>query len=53
MMYQVTILWNSMRYVILLKKKNKRWLWTAISRKIRKIVAYYIGDRSEKSCKEL
>jgi insertion element IS1 protein InsB len=35
------------------KKKNKQWLWTAISRTTRKIVAFYIGDRSEKSCIEL
>ncbi|WP_448520125.1 IS1 family transposase [Rhodoflexus sp.] len=35
------------------KKKNKRWLWTAISRTTRKIVAFFIGDRSETSCMEL
>ena len=35
------------------KKKNKKWLWTAISRSNRKIVAFYIGDHSEKSCLEL
>jgi insertion element IS1 protein InsB len=36
-----------------LKKKNKRWLWTAICRRTRQIVAYAIGDRSEVTCREL
>ena len=35
------------------KKINKRWLWLALSRKTRQVVAYFIGDRSEKSCKKL
>lgn len=34
-------------------KKNKYWLWMAICRRTRQIVAYYLGDRSEKSCKKL
>jgi len=44
-----------------LKKSQKRWVWIAICRRTRQacgehrrtIVAYYIGDRSEKSCREL
>ena len=36
-----------------LKKKNKRWLWTAICRRTRQIVAYAIGDRSEATCQKL
>ena len=36
-----------------LKKKNKRWLWTAICRRTRQIVAYVIGDRSETTCRQL
>ena len=32
------------------KKDNKRWIWTAIARKTRQIVAFVIGDRSEKTC---
>ena len=36
-----------------LKKKNKRWLWTAICRRTRQIVAYVIGDRSEATCQKL
>ena len=35
------------------KKKNKRWLWIVICRRTRQIIAYFIGDRSEKSCKAL
>ena len=37
----------------LLKKDNKRWLWTAICRRTRQIVAYAIGDRSEDTCRKL
>ena len=36
-----------------LKKKNKRWLWTAICHRTRQIVAYAIGDRSEVTCRKL
>ena len=36
-----------------LKKINKRWLWTAICRRTRQIVAFTIGDRSEKTCRRL
>ncbi len=32
---------------------NKRWLWTVICRRTRQIVAYVLGDRSEKACQEL
>lgn len=36
-----------------LKKTQKRWLWTAICRRTRQIVAYVIGDRSEATCQKL
>ncbi len=36
-----------------LKKSSKRWLWTAICRRTRQIVAFVIGDRSEKTCRHL
>jgi len=36
-----------------LKKSNKRWVWIALCRRTRQVVAYFIGDRSEKSCREL
>ncbi len=32
------------------RKKNKRWVWLAQCRRTRQIVAYAIGDRSEKTC---
>lgn len=36
-----------------LKKDNKRWIWIALCRRTRQVVAYFIGDRSEASCREL
>ena len=36
-----------------LKKSNKRWIWIALCRRTRQVVAHYIGDRSEKSCRKL
>ena len=36
-----------------LKKANQRWVWVALCRRTRPIVAYFIGDRSEISCLHL
>jgi len=36
-----------------LKKSNKRWIWIALCRRTRQVVAYFMGDRSEESCREL
>jgi len=36
-----------------LRKANKRWVWVALCRRTRQIVAYFIGDRSEASCLQL
>jgi insertion element IS1 protein InsB len=36
-----------------LKKANKRWVWVALCRRTRQIVAHFIGDRSEASCLQL
>ena len=36
-----------------LKKLNKRWLWTVMCRRTRQIIAFTIGDRSEKTCQQL
>ncbi len=36
-----------------LTRENKRWLWTAMCRRTRQIVAFAIGDRSEETCREL
>jgi len=35
------------------KKANQRWVWVALCRRTRQIVAYFIGDRSEASCLHL
>jgi IS1 family transposase len=34
-------------------KGNKIWIWIALCRKTRQIVARDVGDRSEKTCREL
>jgi insertion element IS1 protein InsB len=34
-------------------KKNKVWLWLALCRRTRQIIAFFIGDRTAKSCKKL
>ncbi len=36
-----------------LKRANKRWIWIALCRATRQVVAYVIGDRSEASCQKL
>jgi len=36
-----------------LKKSNQRWIWIALCRRTRQVVAYYVGDRSEVSCRQL
>lgn len=35
------------------RKENKRWLWTAMCRRTRQIVAFVIGDRSARTCAQL
>lgn len=35
------------------RKANKQWLWAVLSRHTRQIVAYVIGDRSEKTFRRL
>lgn len=37
-----------------LEKERKRWVWLALCRSTRQVVAYFIvGDRSEQSCRKL
>src|SRR5215210_8005084 len=36
-----------------LKRANKRWIWIALCRATRQVVAYVIGDRSAATCKKL
>ncbi len=36
-----------------LKKTHKKWIWIALSRRTRQVVAYAIGDRSQATCEKL
>ncbi len=36
-----------------LKKSRKRWIWIALSRRTRQVVAYVVGDRSAATCRKL
>ena len=36
-----------------LKKTQKRWLWIALCRRTRQIVAFFIGQRDSASCQQL
>jgi len=35
------------------KKVNKSWIWIALCRKTRQVVARAVGDRSQETCREL
>ena len=35
------------------KKINQAWIWIALCRKTRQVVAYAVGDRSKETCKKL
>ena len=41
-------LWSFVRF-----RKNKRWIWIVLCRRIRQVIAFVIGDRSAKTCQEL
>ncbi len=36
-----------------LKKAHQKWIWIALSRRTRQVVAYAIGDRSKVTCRKL
>lgn len=36
-----------------LKRANKRWVWIALCRATRQVVAYVVGDRSRATCQKL
>src|SRR5215207_4569286 len=36
-----------------LKRANKRWIWIALCRATRQVVAYAVGDRSHATCQKL
>ena len=35
------------------KKANKRWVWVALTRHTRQVLAYAIGERGERTCRRL
>src|SRR5215207_9061634 len=35
------------------KRANKRWVWVALCRATRQVVAYAVGDRSHATCQKL
>ncbi len=35
------------------RRKNKRWVWLALCRRTRQIVAYAVGDRGQRTCRLL
>jgi len=41
-------LWSFVR-----QRARKRWIWVALCRHTRQVVAYFIGDRSQVSCQKL
>jgi len=50
---QATTLELDEMWSFVLKRANKRWIWIALCRLTRQVVAYLIGDRSEASCRKL
>ena len=36
-----------------LRRKDKRWIWLALCRRTRQVVAYAIGSRDEATCRLL
>jgi len=41
------------RWSFVQQHRQERWLWTAMCRRTRQIIAYAIGDRSQKTCQLL
>ncbi len=50
---EATLLELDELWSFVLKKANKAWIWIALCRKTRQVVARAIGDRSEDTCREL
>jgi insertion element IS1 protein InsB len=48
-----TILELDELWSFVLKKTRQAWIWIALCRKTRQVVAYAVGDRSEKTCRTL
>jgi insertion element IS1 protein InsB len=50
---EATILELDELWSFVLKKTNQAWIWIALCRKTRQVVAYAVGDRSERTCRHL
>ena len=50
---EATILELDELWSFVLKKTNQAWIWIALCRKTRQVVACAVGDRSEKTCRRL
>jgi IS1 family transposase len=50
---EATVLELNELWSFVLKKTNQAWIWIALCRKTRQVVAYAVGDRSEKTCRRL
>ena len=50
---EATILELDELWSFVLKKAHKKWIWMALSRRTRQVVAYAIGDRSKVTCRKL
>ena len=48
-----TILELDELWSFVLKRKNQVWIWIALCRKTRQVVARAVGDRSKETCREL
>ena len=50
---EATVLELDELWSFVLKKTNKAWVWIALCRKTRQVVAYAVGDRSKNTCYKL
>jgi insertion element IS1 protein InsB len=50
---EATVLELDELWSFVLKKANKAWIWIALCRQTRQVVAYALGDRSEQTCRRL
>jgi insertion element IS1 protein InsB len=50
---EATILERDELWSFVLQKTNNVWIWIALCRETRQVVARAIGERSEKTCREL
>jgi insertion element IS1 protein InsB len=50
---EATVLELDEPWSFVLKKTNQAWIWMALCRKSRQVVAYKVGERSERTCRNL